>query len=732
MPSIHLELIIENDINYGLPEIIDIPVAIHVHKRLEQFIYTSAHKDPATVLAYLENKSLDSNTHLRIVNKTSTVPENNQRLPSTQNTRSVNAKSVSMEYGHILATNISTVDSTGKEIPLFWKHVLPIGVTGASLRKVEDGVETTLDSGFLVDLQAQAIYTNYNNQFDETTGKTTIYYVYPEYDSFASPVEADSRFLNPVSSSDQYTGTGTTESYEPNDLAETNRTKQLLSLSSVAREAIWSDVDISTGKLYTDKQLYTKTTTSSGHTYTFNKGDKWWVKPIAEGMLQPIKPLANAPDYGWYLQFTNGDVRALVNGRTRRFYLPEFNYQNFVPYKPIRSSSRDELKLATKNVLFSNRKDLMIDPSNGLHLTLFVYDQSDVLLRAITTDTNLSGVRYRDSIFYEVGLIDGYDNATGCIVMALDIFNNQKVIANYYYKANSFEYKFINLNPLINAQIRDKFIVFYCVPDVDEADKAIHYLLVDSNGYIVFCSQGPGVGHLNLQLKNTDNTINSDSIIGMKYFSEVDANNFTSLYTAGYDNDSGYMILCEVSVGDFAIENKQETIDIVEPGAKIKEEFLESALLANPRIQNSTLCNAPFGLQIPEENVMIVEAPLSLLEDYGGVLSKQSAEAYLRTLMPVFGYMVIEWLGPSSILTGYYNDSGIYLTMTFEGLYDYKLYRSTDGESKTLLTTFSPTERTLLAYTDAGVESATTYTYYVSLVENDIEYPETTIKIRVP
>jgi hypothetical protein len=733
MPSIHLELIVETDSNYGNSEHIDLPVAIHVHKRLEQFIYTSAHKDPTTVIAYIENPPVDSK-NLRIVNKTSTVPENNHRLVKAQNTRFVSAKSVTVEYSHILATNISTMDSNGKEAPLFWKHLLPVGVTGVTLRKVEDGIDSVVDTGFLVDLSARSLYTNYTNEFDESTGKVTVYYVYPEYDSFTTPETESDRFLSSTSEDEDLGGSGDVTDFQPSTITSSSeeRTKQLLSLRPVVTEATWEDIDVSTGNLYPDRQVYVKTTTPSGTSFAFNKGDKWWVRPYEEGMIQPIAPINTTPDYGWYLHFTNGDFRALVNSKVRRFYVPEFNYQNFVPYKPIRYTTYDLAKIATKNLLFTNRKSLMIDPSLGLNLTLFIYDESDILLRVLTTDSNLSGTRYRDSVFYEGGLIDGYDNTTGCIAVGLDIFSNHKVVASYYYKANAFEYKLVNVNPLINSLIRDKLIVFYCVPDVDEADRAIHYLLVDTAGKINYCSQGLGVGHSNLQLKNLDGTFNIDSVIGMKYFSEIDADNFINLFTAGYNNTYGYMLICELTISDYILEENQEVIEILEPGAQIKAALTDTAILANPKIQNSALCNAPFGLQIPEENVIVVEPPYSLLEEYGGVLSRAQAESLLRTLMPVTGYMAMNWTYPKSTVTGYYNDEGVVIDISFEGLYDYKIFRSSQSEEKTLLTTFSPINRTELTYTDTSVQPTTTYTYYISLTENDITYPETVVKVRVP
>lgn len=722
MAKISLELIIESDVNYGLSSHIDLPVAVHIHKRLEQFVYSSTHKDPATLIAYIENKAFKSNTNLKIVDKTYTVPENSSRLLSTQNVRLVNAKSVSMGYGEIDITNVSAIDNNGREAPLFWKHILPEGTTSVTLKKVENGIETKLDTGFVVDLAANALYTNYSNVYDESTQRTTAYYVYPEYDGFTAPVSDDDRFTAPVSDDDRIvTGSG----------LQMGRSRQMLSLVPVANEATWEDIDLETGKLSDSKVLYTKSSSSSGYNYSFNKGDRWWVKPSSNGMISTLGPLLNESDYSWFLQFTNGDIKALVNGKVRRYYLPEFTYQNFTPAKPIKYSGFDRLSIATKNLLFSTRKNLKIDPSAGLHLTVSIYDESDVLLKILTTNTSLHGTRYQNDVFYESDLIDSWDNVSGCIALGLDIFPNYKVTASYFYKANSLEYKLVNVNPLLNSKIKDKLVVFYCVPDVAEQDRAIHHLLVDSTGYITYCSQGTGLGHLNLQIKNIDQTINSESVIGMKYFSEVDANNFTSLYTAGYENDNGYMVLAEVCIGDFSLEENQEVIDIRELGGKVKDDYLEEAIKANPKIQNSYLCNAPFGLQIPEENVMVIEAPYSLLEDYGGVLSEAQAESLLRTLMPVTGFMAIEWTYPKVDITGYYDGTNIVLNIPFEGVYDYKLYRQVGSNDRELIHTFSPVSRTTLSYTDSNITSTGAYTYSLSLVENSVEYPETKIKIKV-
>ena len=68
------------------------------------------------------------------------------------------------------------------------------------------------------------------------------------------------------------------------------------------------------------------------------------------------------------------------------------------------------------------------------------------------------------------------------------------VRAQLHYKATDYEYRQLNLNPLLNLSTRNLTFLFYLVPDVNDADAAIHYIGIDSDGVITQTSQSKGIG----------------------------------------------------------------------------------------------------------------------------------------------------------------------------------------------------------------------------------------------
>jgi hypothetical protein len=691
MAEFTLELIQHINPDYGSPPRITLPIVNHVHKRIERFTYQRAVRSAAIPIAYLENQPVDSRANVVIADKTYLIPVNSSRLTGPRAPVStVTSNSYTSIYKDIVATNKTFVDEYGQTRPLFWKHILPVGTVQTELQIVEHGNGHLVDTGYSVDLGAGEIYTNYRNYYNPDTGAYRLYFIV----STASNGSTKHELLNPV---------------------------------PVASEAGWQDIDTETGKLTKSYPVYSKERSSSGYTFFFNTASTWHIRPLNRSLLTPKKPIGLSASDPWFMRFSDGDFSANVNGAVHRYYVPEFDKQSFIPNKPIVYSPYERLLWVNNRTLATTRKNLNIAPSQGLHLNLFIYDVNDVLIKVFTTDTSLHGVRYSETnVFYEADQIQSWDNSDGLIVLGSELHLNWDFSATYYYNADDYEYTLVDLNPLSNPSVLDYSFVFYSVPDADTEDRAIHHLVVDTSGFIVFTSQDLGLSHPNLQLHNSDGSYNSGTVIGMRYNSEIFEDTFVRKYSAGFSNQYAYNILCEVSVCDIALVENMFEVDVRRPGGVIVPEKFAEVISANPRILQSRLGYGEDGQEVPQNAVMILKAPLTMLKDYGGALERNSAARLLKTYMPSAAHAVIEFEGPRSLLTGYSIETAVvYLEATWEGPeLDYRLYRRSNptGEWILVQTQSWPVEGAVV-YTDTDVASGDTWYYEVRIFDGSYEYP---------
>jgi|15BtaG_2_1085339.scaffolds.fasta_scaffold00041_10 hypothetical protein len=698
MSQMTLELIASINQTYGEARSISLELVNHVHQRVEQFRYLDDIKPVAVALDYMENQELDSWVHLQIANRTYGIPTNSDKNAEVRKEWVVSTStSLSAEYKDILVTNRTGVDTYGELRPLFYRHALPTGVVECNLEVVRRGNVQKVDGGYEVSLDDKSIYTNFENFFDPDTGAYTLFYVTCTQDD-GSTVH---QLLNPVPS---------------------------------AKPATWEDIDLDTGKLTTAYPTYSSERNASGYTFYMNQGDTWYWRPVEGSLIQPRLPAGRDPEDPWHLRFSAGDLSALVNGRVRRYYVPEFDQQNYSPSKPYIYSPYGRLLWVNDRVLAATRKNIAIDPEAGLHIHIFVSDFENNLIRVLTTDASLQGVRFSDTdVFYEADQIRSYDNAGGFISLNTKLHASHQIAAQYYYEADDYEYTRQDMNPLMNSDVGDKMVVFYMVPDCDPDDRAIHHLVVDQEGVIRECSQSLGFSYPNFQLFEVDGSVNTGSVIGLKYVSDIETDTFLTRYTAGYQNDFGYGILAEVVVLDLDDVQDMKVYDVRAEGGRLRDAQQASALRANPRILQSAAGYGPDGQEVPKHKVMLLEAPLSMRDDYGGKLPKALAEELLTRHLDGSCYPVIDWTYPAPDLVAQsVSFPDVQLTWTWEGPgLTYRVYRRTNpvGEWLEIYSVAGGASPASMSYTDADVD-AHDVAYYTVRVEETINgeavlYPRT-------
>lgn len=705
MAEMTLELIATSRGSYEQAQSIVLELVNHVHQRVERFRYLDDIKPVAVGLDYLENPELDSWRHLQVANRTYGIAANSDKNAEVRKEwAATTATAVASEYSQILISNVLGVDVRGKKRPLFWRHELPDNVVSCQIEVISRGNVQKVDSGYHLDLENSNLYTNFRNFFDPDTGAYTLFFV--------TCTDSDGK-----SSHD------------------------LLGPAVVAKEADWQDIDLDTGRLTLEYPVYSKERNTSGYTFYMNEGDTWYSRPTERSLIQPRLPSGRDPEDPWYLRFSAGDVTAVTNGAVRRYYVPEFDQQNYAPYKPYIYSPYERMLWVNERVLASTRRGLAIDPEEGLHLTLFISDFENNLLRVLTTDSALEGKRYSNTdVFYESDQIRSWDNEGGFVALATKLHPSYQLAAQYYYEADDYEYIGYNLNPLFNKSILGKMIVFYMVPDVDPDDQAIHHLVVGADGVILECSQDLGFAHENLQLLDSDGVYNPNTIIGTKYISEVESDTFVNNYVAGYNNSKAYGILAEVVV--LNLDDKEDMVlyDVRAQGGSLRPDTLEEALLANPRILQSAVMYGEDGQEMPKNKVVVLQAPLSLRDDYGGVMPRAQAERLLTQHLDSSCLAVIEWEHPEPELTGWsITLPQVDLEWTWEGRnLTYRLYKRTNpvNEWVEIYSVAGSSTPASMSYTDTDVTSGDVV-YYTVRAEEQVRgeavlYPRThSISVKV-
>lgn len=679
---ITLELILDGS-PYGGNVVLTLPMEDYVQNRVERFVYLRDIKPEAVPLDYVEFENLSVENSIQLVDKSFGVPGNALRMLAGQSGDSLSVSFVS-EFDKLLITDKTALGKGGTLVPLYWAHELPAGTVKAKVyQQVSDNFDD-LHEGVKYDYEAGKIYSNYRNQFNPQTGAYALYFVTTEAE-------------------DGSTTTG------------------LLASKPAAHEATWEDIDLTTGRLNPESVSYIKTEAADGFLFSMSRSGRWYYQPTERSQLRPLLPAAKSSEDPWYLRVSVASVQGVINGARRRYSLPEWHTQAYAPYKPIMYSSDSPTWFVTNNVVKTVRPHLSINPDAGLHLDVLIQDHNGDYLFAFTTDTSKVGSRWSDTDVFWEDHISSWDNYNGFIQFDIDIQPSWEINVQTFYEAVDFQYGRVNLNPALNPDVANKLVVFYVIPDTADADRGLHHLIVNDRGEIEYCSQSQGISYPNLQL--TDGvSYNSSTVIGLQYSSELSSDTFLGRYVAGFDNDNGYLILAEVVVTDQPAQDEYLVYDVRREGLRVTD---ASVLFQNARIQQSLVTNHENGMWAPVNKAMIIEPPLSLLEDYGGSLTKEAAERYLVAHLDTSVYPVIRWVWPQVELQATSVTEGeVELSWLYPGIVDsIILYRKENlvGEWVEITTIASPTVVDL-QYTDT-VTSGEVYHYGAAVVVDGVEYP---------
>lgn len=677
---------------------LDTELYSHVHKRLERFVYQQNIASRNTALAYVEYKPLTVND-LMFSDLSYVVPANRKQLISSNINYYVTPnKNFNSPYNDVLATYKTFVDDQYQTKPLFYRHALPVGVTEAKIYELRNGNKNLIDRGYVIDLNDASIYTNYQNAYDPDSDNYSLFWVV--YTANGLSVE---ELLNPI---------------------------------PATKEATWEDIDLETGKLRSEYPLFFKEATASGTGFMFNRSTTWYVKPLERSLIQPQVPSSDDIRESWFVQFTAGNFYTNVNNKVRHYWLPEYDAQNFSPYKPLKHDVRNTLTKVTTQVYKTARTRLAIKPLEGLHCEVRVSNFDNQLIKIYTTDQSKNGLRYSNTnVFYQTDQIASWDNEGGYISFSESVLDSWKLEASVYYNLHQYIYTGFDANPLLNKDIKNCRVIFYCIPDCKTGESAIHYLLVNNYGRIVHTSQSQGITYDNQKLVNIDGSYNAGHVIGMLYQSVVLETNWLDMYAAGRDNIHGYMLLCELGLKNHQLITDAEVVAVTSPGGVFTTEAFDTAIASSPYILQTDLYYGPDGCVLPKHNVIVVNIPAELLVQYGGDFTPSELQTNLGKNLPVSAYAVYQYEYPYVEVSQDVTEPGIELDIDWPGPgWEINLYQADSPTGTfTLIGTLGPDATPVNYVYNDFPDSGTIVWYQARLSRDGIEYPaKYTLSVEAP
>lgn len=664
-------------INYGNRVEENISINSYISSPIESLRYSKYIDDRSIALEYIDSEEVNSKENLAIQDLSWKMPKNNINFFNENEEFEINGGSFYSEYKDLLLTNKVTLDIHNKEIPLYYRHYRK--VKEASIHCVKQGDNFTVESGFLID--ENTLYTNYNNFFEEETGKYILYFV--------SGVDTEGNSFN-----------------------------ELLNLVPAIKEASWEDIDLDSGEVSYDN--YVRNVEGNGYRYELyldlkncnkkNISEKIFAKGLEKNLIKILPPEAYSLKSDWILRIQNGAV--VQDGIL--YKLPEYNKQAFNPIYGVIYFIDKLCEKVNSNVIKINANEIIVKPELYMNVEIFIHDEEENLIKAVTTNKNLVDTIAKENIKYEFG-VASWDESKAFIELDFSLLDSQIITCNYYYKADSFLIKEINVNPFFNEKIIYNKYFFYIKPFRPGALKSLEWLILDEDDRIVECSQED----LKVEVAND---FNASTVIGKSL------NLFVEQYCYGGGNDYKYMELGEVFLEEDAFLDEVTHFDIREK-TSVKKENYEPMILRQWKILQSRFGYGELGQVVQKNGIIYIEAPYSLLSEF----TEEEVERMLRKQIPATLEVIIEYIYPKSNISFDLTTQGeVTLNLSWEEPGVYRIYRSQTKikrDESVLIAEISSTLEEVLTYVDTEVASNNNYYYWVRI--NDNPYNDTHgVKIR--
>ena len=647
-------------LNYSRQQEETILLEAIVSQPVDTVVYSKYLSDKDIPVKYFESSEVNSKDNLHF-NKTHwRVTNNNENLYDNLTYRFY-SKSFTLPFKDVVITTSTFTSKHGSKVPLFYKHKRKL--TEANVYFIELGDTFQVDEGYVI--ENNYLFVNYINDFNPRTYSYRVYFV--------SGIDINGNPFN-----------------------------ELLNIEPAFKKASWEDIDLDTGML--SGNVYEVSEEGENYIYSLNpiesecKTLEYYVLPISTNVIKLLEPETFSIYSPWLPRVTNG-----VCFDTNTYKVVDYETQPFNPeYGLIKLNYKNCFRVSNNLIKLPVSK-IKIKPNEFLHLELYIYDSEYKLLNVITTNTDIVGQQYSDTdINYSEG-IASWDEYYGFVELDSTINNDQIIEATFFYEADSYIYTDVNLNPFQNEKILHNKYFFYIRPWTNTTvTKNIHHLLLDEEDRIIESSQFP-------LLNNND--YNQNTVIAMRL------KDFKLAYMYGNDNNFNYMELGEITYKDSSYLDESLSFDY-QRDHEIDQLTYKKVLNRNWKILQSRYGYGDTGQYYQENNIVLLEAPIDILTNYGGTYTEQELDRLFRRKLPAGRDIIIEYVYPKSILD-FNNDNKneITITMSWEKPGTYYLEKSTniDFSKKEIVYTVESNTLESLSYTDTDLESGKVYYYSVRI-----------------
>ena len=415
---------------------------VNVMRRYAHLRFGSTVRNDAVPIAFLKIPSISADLNLvlnsqvqesLIVNQADTTTETRQASPTFM-----------VPGEDFLLTDVMVLDKLGNLQALYYLHSLPLTAQSGSSVQVLDQKLNPVDPSLWLYWHTEhenSIYSNLNSTYDPKTGTFQAY--------FASYLDANG--------------------VQQITLLSNQPAFSLAQVEDYANFAPWR-------RLYTldIKKTYFQIESlfNPQHSPTRIPGAintlSYRLNNNLQGLL--MAPSLVGPNDPWFPRL--GAERFYLtglDGRSHCYQVPEYNNQIFLPYEPYKQNANSPGVILGNNLVKAAHRDIHIDPTNGFHLSISVYQYDGQVRYAFTTDPNLflhlgldgqaSGAHYRTNGIASI------DQQGGFIQLTQAINPDDQVYLTYHFNEKAYEYLDLNLNPLFNTAAAAGQHYLYLMPD---------------------------------------------------------------------------------------------------------------------------------------------------------------------------------------------------------------------------------------------------------------------------
>lgn len=605
---------------------------LNIQKRRDTVFFAPTSDAINVNLSYIESQDISSDKNLTIVDRSASLPQN-RVIAQVEDLILLDVPGFTIETDLFLVTDQFTIDlNTQQRVPLFYSHrlstTLNTGEIYSDIRLLDGEYKDIHSSAYTV--SSGVIYSNYQNEFDPSTGLSDLFFV-----------------TYVIKKSDN-----TIERYT-----------EILNNAPVFHEATAADIDPDTGFILNGVKAYIIEEDIGG---IFNV-----VLPVSTDyglrrnetsriVIQPPPLTPNADP--WFVSIKNGKFLAPGVTGINKYHIAEFDNQFFVPFFPYKFTDETSYRVSNR-IIKTLRNQIIISEDESLFPEVIVYSKDNIPKFAFTADPSKigtsaldTGIRFshaRLGISRSAGLglnnedrsinESSIDSNNGFIVLpaGFEILETDIVRTRYTYIELNYEVTLFNFNLLESAEFLDERVVLFIRPEPlgSTLTKTLYYLIVNEDGLVIdhdidFTLSGVNSTASGLLWYDRDpSTVFWANPSGMDFVEHCSVE--------GSDNQDDILILGDVFVREALAPNELVLNDIRTRGGGISTNSIVSAVRINPEAEWFWDLGIWDGKPFQGAGAFFVDVPVEILNTVSGVLTPSNIREIVNRHAALGTYPVI-------------------------------------------------------------------------------------------